>query len=106
MKQQWYQKRYRRMLLDMHIPDWDEAFLSEYDPKQMAELYERARGNEVMLYCQSHVGLCNWPTKTGKMHAGLGLECKAIGCDYICTDYQTLERHIVWAHPALAPVPV
>ena len=67
----WYQKGYRRMLVDMHIPDWDEKFLSRYDPKQMADLYEKARLTSVMFYCQSHVGLCYWPTKTGRMHAGL-----------------------------------
>ena len=27
-----YQQSYRRMLVDMHIPDWDPAFLSRYDP--------------------------------------------------------------------------
>jgi hypothetical protein len=28
-----YLRRYRRMLLDMHIPDWDEGFLARYDPR-------------------------------------------------------------------------
>ncbi len=27
-----YQQSYRRTLVDMHIPDWDAAFLSRYDP--------------------------------------------------------------------------
>jgi len=59
------------MLLDMHIPDWDPAFLARYSPPEMAELYEKASLSAVMIYCQSHVGLCYWPTRTGKMHAGL-----------------------------------
>jgi len=67
----WYQRSYRRMLVDMHIPDWNEAFLAKYDPVKMAEWYELAGLTSVMCYCQSHVGLCYWPTKTGKMHAGL-----------------------------------
>lgn len=66
-----YMQRYRRMLLDIHIPDFDERFLERYDPTRMAELYERARLNAVMFYCKSHTGLCNWPTKVGTMHPAL-----------------------------------
>ena len=64
----WYQKSWRRMLIDMHIPDWENVFLSKYEPKEIAEQYERAGLQSVMFYCQSHPGLCNWPTKTGKIH--------------------------------------
>ena len=71
MPQQWFQRGYRRMLVDMHIPDWDPAFLSRYDPAEMVRLYQAAGLTSVMFYAQSHVGLCYWPTKTGKMHAGL-----------------------------------
>jgi hypothetical protein len=67
----WYKKNYRRILVDMHIPDWNEEFLSKYEPKKMVEFYERAGVTSVMFYCQSHVGLCYWPTKVGRMHAGL-----------------------------------
>ncbi|HUT57540.1 MAG TPA: beta-galactosidase trimerization domain-containing protein [Phycisphaerae bacterium] len=67
----WYQRGYRRMLVDMHIPDWDERFLSKFDPARMVRLYKTAGLTSVMYYAQSHVGLCYWPTKTGKMHAGL-----------------------------------
>jgi hypothetical protein len=67
----WYRTRYRRMLVDMHIPDWDPGFLARYDPHSLADLYVRAGVNAVMFYCQSHVGLCYWPTQTGKQHANL-----------------------------------
>lgn len=66
-----YQLGYRRMLVDMHIPDWDPAFLSKYDPAVIAEMFTRAHLSSAMLYCKSHVGLCYWPTKAGRMHAGL-----------------------------------
>jgi len=66
-----YQRAFRRMLLDMHIPDWDPAFLSRYDPAQLAERYQRAGVAAVMLYCKSHVGLCYWPTPHGRVHSGL-----------------------------------
>ncbi len=55
----------------MHIPDWDPSFLTNYDPVRLASLYERANATGVMLYCNSHVGLTNYPAPTGKMHPGL-----------------------------------
>ncbi|MEI8079749.1 MAG: alpha-amylase family protein, partial [bacterium] len=67
----WFQRGYRRMLVDMHIPDGDPEFLAHYDPAAMAAMYERAGLTSAMIYCQSHVGLCYWPTRTGKIHAGL-----------------------------------
>jgi hypothetical protein len=66
-----YLKRRRRMLVDIHVPDFDERFLTSYDPVRMAEFYQRAQLDAVMFYCKSHVGLCNWPTKVGKMHPAL-----------------------------------
>lgn len=71
MSKPWYQSGYRRMLLDMHIVDWEENFLCKYDPVNMADMYSRANLTSVMFYCQSHVGLCYWPTRSGKMHACL-----------------------------------
>ena len=44
-----YQQGLRRMLVDMHIPDWDPAFLSKYDPTAMAARFEQARLNAVMI---------------------------------------------------------
>ncbi|HEY3378188.1 MAG TPA: alpha-amylase family protein [Armatimonadota bacterium] len=67
----WYERGYRRMLVDMHISDWDAAQLAQFDPARMVELYAQAGLTSVMFYCQSHVGLCNWPTCSGKQHAGL-----------------------------------
>ncbi len=29
----WYKSSYRRNLIDMHIDDWDDSFLSKLDPK-------------------------------------------------------------------------
>jgi hypothetical protein len=55
----------------MHIPDWDPRLLAKYDPAEMVRLYERAGVTSVMFYCQSHVGLCYWPTRTGRQHASL-----------------------------------
>jgi hypothetical protein len=67
----WYQRGYRRMLIDMHIADWEKRLLGAYDPAHVADLYVQAHLTSVMFYCQSHVGLCYYPTRTGNMHAGL-----------------------------------
>jgi hypothetical protein len=66
-----YIGRYRRMLLDMHIPDWDDRFLASHDPKELVRCYGLAGVDAVMLYCKSHVGLCYWPTSVGRKHPGV-----------------------------------
>lgn len=66
----WYKNSYRRHLCDMHIDDWDDSFLSEFSPETYLDNLKRAKINSAMLYFQSHVGLCYYPTKSGKMHRG------------------------------------
>ena len=63
-----YRNSYRRLLIDMHIPDWDERFLSEYDPSAAVAAAAAAGATGLMVYFQSHVGLCNWPTRSGEQH--------------------------------------
>lgn len=67
----WYSQRFRRHLCDMHIDDWDASFLSRFSPEEYVRNLETAHINNAMLYLQSHVGLCYFPTKTGKMHGAL-----------------------------------
>ncbi len=67
----WYQNAFRRMVVDMHIPDWDERFLSEFDPQTYVEMLKIAQAQSVVLYAQSHTGLFNYPTRVGQMHHGL-----------------------------------
>ena len=63
-----YANNFRRHLLDMHIDDWDEKFLSEFD--EYAYLYnlKKAHIQCAMIYLQSHMGLCNFPTKVCREH--------------------------------------
>ena len=105
-----YQAGMRRMLVDMHIPDWDPGFLAEYDATVMADLYEAANLTSVMFYCKSHTGLCNWPTKVGGTHRGLGgrdvvgelvdeLDARGIAtCAYtsVVFDNWAVEQHPSW----------
>jgi len=67
----WYKKSYRRNLVDMHIEDWNEQFLSQYDPKNYVEMLKLANVKSAMIYANSHVGYCYWTTKSGHMHNGI-----------------------------------
>lgn len=64
----WSGRSYRRLLIDTQIPDWDPEFLAKYDPKRVADDAIEAGAQAVMVYFQSHLGVCNWPTKTGAQH--------------------------------------
>jgi hypothetical protein len=94
----------------MHVPDWDPKLLAQYDPAEMVRQYERAGVSSAMFYCQSHVGLCNWPTRTGRQHANLrgrdvvaemlkDLKARAIdSCAYYSVVYNTwaYQEHPEW----------
>ena len=67
----WYEHAWRRAVIDMHIPDWDEKFLSQFDADQYVERLLQSRAQSVVCYAQSHVGLFNYPTKVGQHHRGL-----------------------------------
>ena len=64
----WYKNNYRRHLIDMHINDWSDEFLSQFDVETYITALKKARIQNAMIYLQSHVGLCNFPTKIGTMH--------------------------------------
>lgn len=64
----WYTNNYRRHLCDMHIDDWNDEFLKNFSPEEYFENLKQANVQNAMLYFQSHVGLCHYPTKSGKMH--------------------------------------
>ena len=67
----WFKRSYRRNLVDMHIDDWDESFLSKLDPTNYVEMLKTANVQSAMVYANSHIGLCYWPTKSGQMHKGI-----------------------------------
>ncbi len=67
----WFSRDFRRNLVDMHIEDWDEKFLSQFDPERYVELLKTAKVSTAMVYANSHVGYCYWPTETGYMHRGI-----------------------------------
>ncbi|MCX6992314.1 MAG: family 10 glycosylhydrolase [Kiritimatiellaeota bacterium] len=68
MKRPWCETRYRGNLVDMHIPDWNSKFLSEFDSKTYVDMLEKAHVNAAYLYASSCLGICYWPTKVGHQH--------------------------------------
>ena len=67
-KLKWYTNKFRRHLCDMHIDDWSDEFLKDFSPENYYELLKKANIQVAMVYLQSHVGYCNWPSKTAKVH--------------------------------------
>ena len=72
----WYQTSFRRNLVDMHIEQWNEEFLAQFDPESYFDCMKRGNIQSPMIYLQSHVGLCNWPSESGEMHKGFHGENK------------------------------
>jgi len=68
----WYQRCYRRFLVDMHIPDWDERFLSKLDADTYVDTLAKGEASGIMLYCNSHVGPTLYPSKLGPVHKAIG----------------------------------
>jgi hypothetical protein len=67
----WYQRTFRRNVIDMHITDDDPRFLANFDADRYVEMLVRSQVQSTVLYAQSHVGLCYFPSKVGSMHRGL-----------------------------------
>ncbi len=84
-------RRYRdsrqRMLVDMHIPDHDRRFLQSYDPAALIDQLAATGADGLMLYVQSHTGLCLWPTVTGQQHRALA------GTDPVARVLERAEHH-------------
>lgn len=66
--QPWYRNVYRRNVIDMHIADWNEKFLSEFDPARYVQMLVMSQVKSAVVYTHSHVGLCYFPTKVGREH--------------------------------------
>ena len=65
----WFEKSRRRILLDFHIPDWDQEFLSKFDPEEFASLAVKANATAATVFANTCTGVCNYPTKIGVVHS-------------------------------------
>lgn len=71
MKREWYKNSYKRCLVDMHIPDWNEKFFSELDPVNYADMMALSGADTAIISAGSCLGICDWPTRYGYMHKQL-----------------------------------
>jgi len=67
----WYRTAFRRNVVDMHITDWDERFLSQFDAGNYVEMLQRCGAQSAVVYAHSHVGHCYYPTQVGHTHGGI-----------------------------------
>ncbi|MGB4658876.1 MAG: alpha-L-fucosidase [Mobilitalea sp.] len=67
----WIEGNYRRNLMDMHIDDWNEEFLSKIDCDAYVNVLKEAHVQAAMVKAKPHTGLCYYPTEIGRMHKGL-----------------------------------
>lgn len=67
----WYENNYRRNLMDMHIDDWNEEFLSKLNCEEYVEALKDAGVQTAMVKAMPHTGLKYYPSKIGRMHRGL-----------------------------------
>jgi hypothetical protein len=68
---EWYSRSARRHLLDFHIPDWHQEFLSRFDPEGFADCVVAEHATAATFFANTHTGLCNYPTRVGRIHGNL-----------------------------------
>ena len=67
----WPMGVYRRMNVDTHIPDWDPRLLANFDAVRYVDMIAQAGFESLLVWANSHVGLCMWNTKVGPLHANM-----------------------------------
>ncbi|HVA01759.1 MAG TPA: alpha-amylase family protein [Terriglobia bacterium] len=67
---EWPGGTYRRLLVDMHVPDWD-SMLTEFNAADYVGAIARGGFQALMQDANSAVGLALWRTRVGQMHAAM-----------------------------------
>jgi len=65
------QNAYAGFLVDSHITEHDESFLSRFDPAVFVNTVKRSGADSVMVYACCHNGNCYYPTRVGHSHKNL-----------------------------------
>jgi hypothetical protein len=86
-KVEWPAQTYRRLLVDTHVPDWDDRLLASFDAVDYVSTIAGAGFQSLMQYANSHVGLCLWRTRLGQMHRNMK------GRDYFGEVMEQCRRH-------------
>ena len=64
----WYKQSWKRINSDLHIEDYDNAFLSKHDAETYLEEVKSTGAQSLWIWLQSHIGYCYFPTKVGYTH--------------------------------------
>jgi hypothetical protein len=67
----WMKNCYARLLIDNHITECDDSFMTRFDPGNYADMAQKAQVDSAMVYACCHNGNCYYPTKVGHMHKNL-----------------------------------
>lgn len=67
----WMKNCYARLLIDNHITECDDSFMTRFDPATYAKMAKKAQIDSAMVYACCHNGNCYYPTKVGHMHKNL-----------------------------------
>lgn len=62
---------YAGFLVDSHITDHDDSFLSRLDPAAFVAKVRQTGADSAMVYACCHNGNCYYPSRVGKMHRNL-----------------------------------
>lgn len=58
----------KRVLLDFHIPEWNNEILSEFNVKDLVEKYDKYNIDCIFFYAKDHYGHCYYKTDIGHRH--------------------------------------
>ncbi|MDR1532411.1 MAG: alpha-L-fucosidase [Clostridiales bacterium] len=87
MNNEWHLRSRRRYFLDFHVDDWNDEFLSKFDPEQFAECCFQSNATAATFMANTHSGLTNWPSKAGGvMHRAFA------GCDMLKETIDALHK--------------
>lgn len=115
-----YRATRRRLLVDMHVPGWEPAFLSRFEPAILVDAATGCGAEALMVYFQSHLGLCYYPTRVGAIHpaalardlagevVALAREAGLATCAYYSVHFnnQAWEDHPDWRLQPAAPASI
>ena len=67
----WYERCYSRLLIDNHITDLREEYMSRFSPEEYVRLVKMSGVEASMVYACDHNGNCYFPSRIGHVHKGL-----------------------------------
>jgi len=69
-----FERRYRKVHLDFHTPEWAPQAVDMFDPKELISTLKRARVNIAVIFTKCHYGNAYYETSVGHKHSGLRVD--------------------------------